>query len=178
MLAANSGFDFRGFADFVMLIAQRRLESVQQQQQQQKQQEHKQQEHKQQGEQQEEQQLQQQQQWRDSELQSLQLAFHLTRAAHVLQQIQQAVAAAAAYNAAWCERQLSKRWDAGSAAAAAAAETVEGVSCLSVSRPGVVGSTSAFAAEPVGEHSQLPEWVFDLNKMIKEAQAAVSRLLK
>jgi septal ring factor EnvC (AmiA/AmiB activator) len=172
MLAANSGFDFRGFADFVMLIAQRRLESVQQQQQQQKQQEHKQQ-----GEQQEEQQLQQQQQWHD-ELQSLQLAFHLTRAAHVLQQIQQAVAAAAAYNAAWCERQLSKRWDAGSAAAAAAAETVEGVSCLSVSRPGVVGSTSAFAAEPVGEHSQLPEWVFDLNKMIKEAQAAVSWLLK
>jgi hypothetical protein len=176
MLAANSGFDFRGFAAFVMLIAQRRWQAVQQQQQQLLSA----------GERgcnhdPQQQQQQQQQLWSDSELESLQLAFDLTRAAHVLQQIQQAGAAAAARNAAWCQHHLSKRRAGGSVAAAASVETVGGTSCLgSVSSkptPGV-GSTSACTAELVDEGQQLQDWVFDLNQMVLEAQAAISWLLK
>lgn len=98
MLAANSGFDFQDFAGFVTCIVQRRLRTAQQLLLDSKhEQEH----------------CAPHPQEDDDgvllwgrQLRPLHLAFDLTRAAHVLKQVQSAVQDAAARNTACCTSQL------------------------------------------------------------------------
>jgi len=158
MLAANSGFDFKDFAAFVVCIMQKRLKAAQQWAH---------------GQQlqmapsacQEPQQQQQQLGPWDSKLQHLHIAFDLQRAAHVLKLVQSTAQDAAARNSAW----MVKQRKAGLLGSSTAGQLVGQHSSLHCPQTNGTGGVCA--------QSNLPSCLRQLEPLLREAKRAVDLLL-